>query len=258
MWGPPAHQFDIICNHAVYNDEWMRKYLRHAPFVFTILREPMARLESAFDYYPSYSSASWADRLRKLENLESNSRAAFRLRNSQAHDLGWHDWAGGTSNDGRDDLIKDWIWRLDQNLSFVMLTEHFDEGLVLLRRKLALDSSDVRYLRVDPRGAASRRSALRATVATSRGATLGAAQAAAVARHIRVDTLLYSHFNQSFWHEWEAAGGWDTMGSEVEELRARNEALAKDCSDHTCSWRFQADDTQYPSALRHVATWLKE
>merc|ERR1712187_129586 len=137
----------------------MREYLRHSPFVFTILREPLARMESAFNYYAQGKFSTWADRLRMLDGLEPTSRTAFRLRNSQAHDLGWHDWVGGTANDEREDLIKEWITGLDKNLSFVMLNEHFDEGLVLLRRKLGLELSDVRYLRVDPRGAAERRAA---------------------------------------------------------------------------------------------------
>ena len=51
--GYPAaqHQFDSICNHAVFNYDRFASYLRSDPVWFTILREPVSRAISAFNYF---------------------------------------------------------------------------------------------------------------------------------------------------------------------------------------------------------------
>lgn len=265
MWGAPRHQFDILCNHAVYNDARMRGYLGPKPFFFTLLREPGARLQSAFAFFPGLARpGGWAARAAKLEALEPGSRGAARLRNSQAHDLGWYEWAGSATQDENVDLISAWIGKLDRNLSLVILTEYFDEGLVLLRRRLDLALDDVSYARVEPEEGAARHEAA-ATAATASPALPAApegALAAALARHGRVDSLLYEHFNRSFWQEWEVAGGWEALGPDLTSLREKNKALAQACREAevtegsilpseagACSWRFRANDVHYPMAL---------
>merc|ERR1719198_1994916 len=132
----------------------MRQYLRAAPFFFTVLREPTQYMQSMFQEridsaagFLGYSvDVTWPERIEWLdmlwkdtylleEALTPEDRARFM--NPQAHDLGWYRYTGGTTDfDADQHKIERWVDHVRKNMSFAILTEYYDEGLVLLRRKL--------------------------------------------------------------------------------------------------------------------------
>lgn len=267
IWGPPRHQFDIICNHAVYDDERMRAYTKSSPakpLLLTILRNPLSQLRSAFAYFKP-KVKDWASRIHALESMVPNSsKDAARFRNPQARDLGWY--SRGTSHDNQDKVISEWLVSLGQNFSLIVLTEHFDEGLVMLSRKLGVEVEELKYLSVQPRPISSQQPLTQAASAQP-----SASEVAKLSQLSNVDIALYAHFNRTFWQEWQAAGGYAAFGSDLEKLRVANAALAIACDDvpkgpgalqsgpraeahyapgnASCSWRFTADDLYYPSVL---------
>jgi len=180
------------------------------------------------------------DRIEEQKNMgERGPVLKAQFRNSQAADLGWYEHAGGSADDQDNGAISEWIDNVDSSFGLVMLTEYFNEGLTLLRRKLGLDVSDLRYIRMK-RGSATREQPTPEQVDRVRELN-------------HVDTKLYEHFNRTFWKQWEAAGGWSVLGSEVRELRARNEVLERACSeedDKECPWSVRADSSEYTDRLR--------
>lgn len=247
--GKPAHQYDMICNNAVFNVKSMTAFLKPAPFFFTALRRPLDQIESSFEFFKPPCGQKWEDRVNWLEKLHNNpndpalsNRAPALLgqfRNSQAHDLGWYERIGSGSHDHDDEAIAEWIDELEQSLGLVMLTEYFDEGLVLLRRKLNIEVGDLVNLR------------MKQGVAIKEQPTAG--QAARLRTVTHVDTVLYDHFNQTFWVEWERAGGYPKLSSELHEIRSRSTALAQACSgDDTteCPWSYRTDSSEYTDFLR--------
>lgn len=269
IWGLPRHQFDIICNHAVYDDKRMRAYTKSfpaKPLLLTILRNPLSQLRSAFAYFKPQVK-DWASRIHAMESMVPNSsKDAARFRNPQARDLGWY--RQGTSHDNQDKVISEWLVSLGRNFSLIVLTEHFDEGLVLLGRRLGVEVEELKYLSVEPRPISFRQPLTQAASAQP-----NASEVAKVSQLSNVDVALYAHFNRTFWEEWQSAGGYAALGADLDKLRAANAALGIACdeqkpsvpgvnlrsgpraeaqyapSNASCSWRFKADDLYYPSVL---------
>jgi len=250
--GLPKQQYDVICSTAVFNDGRMREYLKPSPFFLTVLRQPVSQIKSAFDFFAPPCEDDWDSRISWLTKLShgeaqlSDKAGSLRAQflNPQASDLGWYEHVGFGSEGGapsadRDDsAVNRWLGGISKTFGFVMLTEFFDEGMVLLRKKLGLEIKDVHYLRMRVGGKHS---------------DLTDKQANKVEDLLPVDTLLYKHFNKTFWQEWEDAGGYELLGDELEELRLRNEVVEEACGEKDeaiCMWNFQTDSVEYTEYLK--------
>lgn len=258
--GEPSHQFNVLCNNAVFNEAKMRAYLKPSPLFFTVLRQPMEQMQSAFDFFKPGCGDSWEERILWLGKLgqnkaqnanllqqreaitqaqqrEINMEASFL--NSQAHDLGWYEFVGNTQDHDQDDeTIHAWIDELDDSLGLVMLTEYFNEGLLLLRRKLGVDVKDMAHIYMK-RGVARN--------------SPPDVQLQAMRHLNHVDTLLYNHFNRTFWREWNRAGGYTALGGELRQLHRASEELEDACSKedaHGCTWSSRTDTAEYTDYLR--------
>jgi len=258
--GAPSHQFNVLCNNAVFNDAKMRAYLKPSPLFFTVLRQPLDQMQSAFDFFKPGCGESWKERIQWLGKLgqdnapnanllqqhdtltqaqqrEINMQASFL--NSQAHDLGWYEFVGNTvAHDEDDEAIHAWIDDLDDSFGLVMLTEYFNEGLLLLRRKLGVDVKDMAHIYM--KKGVSRKSLPKEELQAM--------------RHLNhVDTLLYNHFNRTFWREWDRAGGYSALGGELRQLHTMSEELEEACSKENasrCTWSSRTDTAEYTDFLR--------
>lgn len=150
QYGLPSHQFDMIRNHAVFNQEAFSGYLKPDPVFCTILREPTSQAISAFNYFP-HDVKDWESHIAHLEH--SNDHHGFEwglYPNNQAYSLGWYEYVGGsTKYDNNSTLIKEWLGSLDDAFGpsgSMILLEYFDEGLVLLGERLHVEPSELAYL----------------------------------------------------------------------------------------------------------------
>ncbi|CAJ1390786.1 unnamed protein product [Effrenium voratum] len=258
MVGPPEHQYEVICNHAVFNDEKMRSYLKPHAFAFTVLRSPLDQIRSALDHYqdnpgwmwglPETNRSSWDERIRFLRLLQEtphkfSSEDLGRYRNPQAHDLGYYEFSQLQIASWD---VQSWVAGLSRNLSYVMLTEYYNEGLVLLRHKLDLAIEDIVYIVKNAAG--SRGSSFEPVppVTVSQDAELRAL--------LEADIALYEHFNRTFWAEWEKAGGYAKLGAELDQLKAAHSAMEVACAQgaESCSWRFRASSEYYAEHLMQI------
>lgn len=252
-YGVPRHQFDIICNNAVFNYHRMREYLKLEPFFFTVVRQPVATMMSSLDFFAPPCSAppcskDWGSRIKWLESLRHHPEqpalgkrgdaltAAFL--NPQAHDLGWYEYTGGSHElDNDEKAINNWLKQLHKRMGFVMLTEQYDKGLVLLRRKLGLEIQDMVHVPM-------KKGAPRPPVTP--------AQHDKIQEMLKVDQMMYDYFANEFWKEWYAAGG-DALEAEVHELTMLNRALSNACGrkdNEVCPWSFKTDMVEYTEHLR--------
>lgn len=251
----PTHSFDIICNEAVFAEEHMRRFLKPSPLFFTVLRQPLSQLQSSFEFFNPPCGNDWDARMVWLEKVmqtqdpseelgPQGSDLVAQFRNSQAHDLGWYERQGHSIGFDQDDkAINTWLEEIHESLGFVMLTEYFNEGLVLLGRKLGLQVRDLAHVRLQSGGEGEGRN-------HSGGFT--PEQARRVEGLAHVDVLLYSRFNRTFWHAWDQAGGYDELDGELQELRFRNEALEDACSkknEQVCSGKFRMDSVGYTAMM---------
>lgn len=232
----------------------------HHLYFFTVLRQPTEQIWSAFDFFKPGCGESWEERIEWLNKLSSekgqsanllqqremitqaqqreiNMQASFL--NSQAHDLGWYEFVGNTAaHDKDDETIHSWIDELDDSFGLVMLTEYFNEGLLLLRRKLGVEVKDMAHIYM-------KRGISRKSPPKDQSEAM---------RHLNhVDTLLYNHFNRTFWREWDRAGGYSALGGELRQLHKESEELEDACSKKDssgCAWSVRTDTAEYTDFLR--------
>lgn len=222
LYGQPDHQFDVICNHAVYNP-LMYSYLKPHPFVVTSLRLPTELIISAKSFFVCFKDMEWEEFLNTLESLEAGSQPealkwplTFRFKNMQAFDLGWYDFVGNrTDFDSNDIKISEWREYLDKDIESVILAEYFDEGMALLRQKLPVDIEELTYIRMKDN---------KAKVAPTES------QLQRVALLSNVDRSLYAHFNRSFWQEWFSSNV-SQLELDVAALRHLNQQLELACDE---------------------------
>ena len=229
-------QFNILCDHAVYDRPIMDRLMPAKSFYVTSLREPFSQVKSMLNYYNVFnisglkSSNPFADYLNDIERYEAvyKSPGAAKTRdcipdgfsmskNLMSFNLGFPTgFLPGSSDKSEDDqFIQDWIGKLDSELDFVMITEHFHESLVLLRRKLCWTIKDMLFSHSNTLSYAHRANHDETLVTKYR-------------KWSRVDYALYDHFNKSLWVE-IAKEGEDFWG-EVEHLRTTNQEVNQFCT----------------------------
>lgn len=160
-------QFNILCEHAVLNITTFMALMPKDTVYITSVREPFDRFLSAFNYFrvPLWinmtgsqherqfmTNPDYFDELYKRRCLRGVTCWPSLLRNAMAFDLGFRvgfpygsvDW---TWDSKRTDH---WLTQLDQTLDVIIVVEHFDESLVLLRRRMCWTTSDIIYLQRNP------------------------------------------------------------------------------------------------------------
>jgi len=243
-YGPPTHQFDIICDHAVLNTALMSAYLKPNPHFITSVREPLEQMQSSKDYrrrhVPGHrhkpSLQTWEEYLDKLESSNNHGKIdnVFRAGNQQAYDLGWYDFVGGSTEFDRNDTkIREWLATLDKALSSIVITEYFDEGLALFCKKNNLDIEEFHYVRL--------KSDNEEKVYPTEG------QRQRIAKLNTVDRALYAHLNQSFWQEWFSSNV-SRLDANVLTLKQLNQKLQHSCDEgdlELCPRSITMDNHEY-------------
>uniref|UniRef100_A0A8C2I445 Galactose-3-O-sulfotransferase 3 n=1 Tax=Cyprinus carpio TaxID=7962 RepID=A0A8C2I445_CYPCA len=105
--------------------------------------------------------------------------------------------------------------KMERVFSLVMISEYFDESLVLLRRLLSWDLDDVLYVSLNMRTPDSKSS-----LSTENTAKIRAWNA--------IDSVLYDHFNASLWRQLRAMG-LACVEREVQLLRQSRDRLVRSC-----------------------------
>ncbi|CAB9523212.1 Galactose-3-O-sulfotransferase 2 [Seminavis robusta] len=153
--GSGIFRFDAVSNHAVFNADAFRTYLKEPALIFTILRDPMERAISAFHYFPPYNSGNytWQHFIRKYKNttyIKTWDQAVHV--NPMAYALGWYHlrpplpsdnnkskmkgmmWT--TAFDHNKSAIRDFIKKVEDEIDLVMILDHLTESLLLLKDEL--------------------------------------------------------------------------------------------------------------------------
>jgi hypothetical protein len=246
----PKHQFQLIVDHAIFNEEKYRSYLAPDPVFITPLREPVSQAVSAFNFFkvakkPSLklnASQSWESHLEWLKNLpfkvEHDKDMEYFL-NPQAALMGWYEWVGMTSvYDHNKTVIDRWLDTLDSSFGEIgsqFFQDRFDESLVLLQRRLKVDIKEMAYL--------YKRKGTENVEPTSR-------QRDQLKEFLTVDIALYDHFNKKFtefWHRDEEENL--KLLNELQQAKAKYEAFCGSESE-------KAHPTGF-CRIWHSDRWLK-
>ncbi|XP_061117367.1 galactosylceramide sulfotransferase [Conger conger] len=217
----PGMCFNIICNHMRFDEAEVAKLLPADTAYITILRDPAELFESSFHYFGRLAPFTWkiAGEDKLSEFLQDPARYydpegynSFYLKNLLFFDFG-HD----NNLEPGDPRVDESLRAIERRFQLVMLVEHFEESLILLKDTLCWEMDDLLFFKLNAR----------------KGSTVSKLTPELKARALQwngVDRRLYQHFNATFWRKVEAYGR-ERMARDVEELRRRNEEMAAICID---------------------------
>ncbi|KAK1336825.1 hypothetical protein QTO34_002860 [Cnephaeus nilssonii] len=224
--GPQRH-FNIMCNHLRFNlpevglgacPLQVQKVMPNDTLYFSILRNPIFQLESSFTYYrlnaPAFRDAPSLDAFLAAPHTYYNQ--SLSLKNACARNHMWFDLGFDPNAPVEESYVRARLAEVEQRFQLVLIAEHFDESMVLLRRRLRWRLDDVVSFKVNSR---SERTVTRLTPEGQERAK----------RWCALDWRLYQHFNRTFWAAVRAELGPRRLRSEVARLRARRRELAALC-----------------------------
>lgn len=189
-------------------------------FYFSILRHPVAMMESIFIYYktiPAFQKTPSLDSF--LENSWRSYNASITYNhfahNALAFDFGFdNDVSEGAEDfEGRATTA---IATIQREFHLVLISEYFDESMILLRHALCWSLEDVVSFKLNSRSKQSRR-------------PLSPNTTEKIKRWNALDWRIYLHFNATFWQKVERQVGNEHMTREVLELRELRAKLAQTC-----------------------------
>ncbi|MCJ8739828.1 hypothetical protein PDJAM_G00051580 [Pangasius djambal] len=213
-------EFHIMCNHMRFQGSEVRKVMPLDTFYFSILRNPVSMMESLFTYYKAIPAFH---NFRTLEDFLLDNGRSYNATLPNNHyalniltfDFGFNNSA--LSDEAElDERAVAIISAMEKEFHLILISEYFDESMVLLRHALCWTLEDVVSFRLNSRSEKSRKS-------------LSAEAIEQVKKWSSLDWRLYQHFNTSFWRRIDTLLGRAKLQEEVELLRARREALEKTC-----------------------------
>ncbi|XP_006814089.1 galactose-3-O-sulfotransferase 3-like [Saccoglossus kowalevskii] len=186
--------------------------MQGTPKRVTILREPTARLESLMSAFPWQREPVMESLHRFMEDpTRFENGGTHHSRNQMMRDLGL------TLKETSDDVIvKNRINTLSKDLDLVLITEYFDESLILMKHVLCWETENILYFAKNQR-------AHRNEVAP--------ALEGQVRLWSRADYLLYEHFNATLWDKIREFG--PTFYDELKELREMLSEVHDQCVTST-------------------------
>ncbi|XP_012718956.2 galactosylceramide sulfotransferase isoform X1 [Fundulus heteroclitus] len=215
----PGMCFNIICNHMRFNAPEVSKLLPLDTSYITILRDPADLFESSFHYFGRLVPFTWKipgdDKLTEFlldphRYFDPEGFNSFYLKN-----LLFFDFGQDNTLELEDPRVDEAIRFLSERFHLVMLVEHFEESLILLKDALCWEMDDLLFFKLNAR----------------KGSTVSKLTPELRARALEwnaIDWKLYQHFNQTFWKKVDAYGR-QRMAEDVAELKRRNREMASIC-----------------------------
>ncbi|KAG9494489.1 hypothetical protein GDO78_002026 [Eleutherodactylus coqui] len=209
---------NIMCHHMRFSFTEVEEVMPKNTFYFTILRNPVTLMESAFSYYNHITSFSKATNLEDFLSKTSTFYQGEKQDSAYAKNLMTFD-LGFNPNTPVSLKHSKLLWQaVDTMFDLVLITEYFDESLVLLKDALCWTYDDVLSFPLNTRSNISRH-------------VLSVETKEKIKSWNQLDWQLYIYFNHSFWNRVDRFGR-ERMKNEVAELRKRRVQLFEKCVDN--------------------------
>uniref|UniRef100_A0A8C5PE70 Galactose-3-O-sulfotransferase 2 n=1 Tax=Leptobrachium leishanense TaxID=445787 RepID=A0A8C5PE70_9ANUR len=207
--------FHMLCHHMRFQLSEVQEVMPNDTFYFTILRNPISLMESSFQYYKSSKIFKTS---KSLEDFLYNSSKYYKedfdgsqyAKNLMTFDMGFSNNGGESAKH-----IKLLNQAVETMFDLVLISEYFDESLVILKDKLCWTLDDVLSIPLNIR-----------SNDTKEPLTLEIQDK--IKNWNQLDWQLYNHFNETFWNHVKRFGS-KRMEREVEELRKRRKEMSQVC-----------------------------
>ncbi|KAL4631384.1 galactose-3-O-sulfotransferase 4 isoform X2 [Arapaima gigas] len=220
--GPHVVEYNIMGNHMRFNRLEVLKVMPADTFYFSILRDPVALAESSYAYYKAVAPAF--RRAKGLADFASNPQQYYEPKlynNHYARNLLWFDF--GLDHNANFSQYLAWRGEVTVRKAFnlILLSEYFDESMVLLRHALCWPLDSVVSFSLNARKQDGNNAA-------SKGSGLTEELRQKLREWNALDWYLYVAFNRTFWQQVNSFGK-ERMEMEVAKLRTRRDLLARIC-----------------------------
>lgn len=213
-------EFHIMCNHMRFRKSEVAKVMPRDTFYFSILRNPVSMMESIFIYYKSIPAFHGKRTLDDFFNSSKTHYNASIVNNHYAHNILAFDF--GLNNNATFDSpdlekqVSDAVFAIERDFGLILISEYFEESMVLLRHALCWSLEDVASFKLNSRSDRTRQK-------------LSPETADKIKKWNALDWRIYLHFNATFWQKLDAVIGRQRLEKEVSELRRLQTKLADIC-----------------------------
>ncbi|XP_078678631.1 galactose-3-O-sulfotransferase 3-like isoform X2 [Branchiostoma floridae x Branchiostoma belcheri] len=236
---PPNQTFDMLQYHTVYERERYREILPKDTVYLTIIREPLSHFKSTWNYYKLQKRFHIKDSgqdpiLTFLADPGKYDKKCGHGRhfpycfthNAMSADLGFPETTNkrvvpGCDPEERETITREFVQIIEEDFELVMLTQYFDESLVLLKRLMCWSLKDILYFPINTRSYASKETQIPPKLRQNHK------------EWSYVDYALYDHFNQTFWRRVNSERN-DFWG-EVRYFRHIKEKMRELCNGYKSS-----------------------
>lgn len=216
----------MLCSHARYNRAVLERVMPNDTVYVTILRDPVKHFESTFSYMEFSDILGISNETDPLEtffdspndvlvnyvltkDLRINSDRLKLIRNGMFFDLGMK------SSDFDDSAkIQAAIQRLDNEFDLVLLTEYFEESMVMLKNLLCWTTEDMIHFNLNQRHQSERRN-------------ISSHLVQKIHQWNRADTALYEYFRDVFLRKLNKQD--EDFFRDVNDLKINNEVMRDIC-----------------------------
>ncbi|RVE59091.1 hypothetical protein OJAV_G00200690 [Oryzias javanicus] len=210
--------FHIMCNHMRFRKPEVAKVMPKDTFYFSILRHPVSMMESIFVYYRSIPAFRKVHSLDEFLNTCWKTYSPSKTSNQYAHNVLAFDFGLPNNVDPQDldQKAGQAIAAIERDFQLVLISDYFEESMVLLKHSLCWSLEDVVSFRLNGRSERTRHKVSPET-------------AEQIKRWNALDWRIYLHFNTTFWTKVDRLIGRQEMKAEVSQLRRLQAELANTC-----------------------------
>ncbi|KFW12098.1 Galactose-3-O-sulfotransferase 2, partial [Eurypyga helias] len=215
-------RFNILCHHMRFLQPEVQKVVSSSAVYFSILRNPVQLMESSFSYYKGTSAFSHA---RSLEEFLSQPYHYYNPADGDSHyarNLMTFDFGFNPDGEVSAERVQLMLKAIEASFDLLLISEYFDESMVLLKEMLCWDLDSVVSFPLNIRDS-SAKPHLSDTIVEK------------IKDWNRLDWEIYTHFNRTFWERIDQGIGRERMRQEVKALRERQAELARTCLQGTGS-----------------------
>ncbi|XP_014818439.1 PREDICTED: galactose-3-O-sulfotransferase 2-like [Calidris pugnax] len=209
-------RFNILCHHMRFLQPEVRKVVSSSAFYFSILRNPVELMESSFAYYKG--AAAFAH-VHSLEEFLSQPYHYYNPTDGDRHyarNLMSFDFGFNPDGEVSAERVQLMLKAIEASFDLLLISEYFDESMVLLKEMLCWDLDSVVSFPLNIRDSSTK-------------SPLSDAVVEKIKDWNRLDWEIYTHFNRTFWERIDRDIGRERMQREVTALRERQGELARTC-----------------------------
>ncbi|XP_043925888.1 galactose-3-O-sulfotransferase 2-like [Protopterus annectens] len=212
-----GQKFDILANHMRFNFPEVLKVMHDDTFYFSILRHPIPTVKSVFMYWNTDTEI-----FRNSKDLNEFMKfplSYYKLnytKNYYAKNLMWFDFGLNHNHVDDEDYFEAAISWIESTFNLILISEYFEESMILLKEALCWSMDDVTYFVLNKRSKASTQNLTQETISR-------------IKEWNSLDWKLYLHFNKTFWRKIKENIGLEQMNRKVQLLKQKNKELKNTC-----------------------------